>query len=52
MPIAARAVAATQAMRSLLAMASARIRYAEARPSAAAIIAAGWSGGAIKTSFR
>jgi len=26
-------------------------RYAEARPNAAAIIAACWSGGAIKTSF-
>jgi len=26
-------------------------RYAEARPNAAAMIAADWSGGAIKTSF-
>ena len=32
-------------------MSSVENRYAEARPNAAAMIAADWSGGAIKTSF-
>ena len=36
---------------SLPAMSSVENRYAEARPNAAAMIAADWSGGAIKTSF-
>jgi hypothetical protein len=37
---------------SLPAMSSVENRYAEARPNAAAMIAADWSGGAMQTSFR
>jgi hypothetical protein len=45
-------LATARAMASLPAMSSVGIRYAEARPSAAAIIAACWSGGVMQTSFR
>src|SRR3954454_15483172 len=52
MPIVVRCLATARLMRPLPAMSSVENRYAEARPNAAAMIAADWSGGAIKTSFR
>jgi hypothetical protein len=51
MPIGVRCLATARLMHPLPAMSSVENRYAEARPNAAAMIAADWSGGAIKTSF-
>ena len=45
-------LAAARVERFLPAMSSVENRYAEARPNAAAMIAADWSGGAMQTSFR